>query len=245
LCFGGTTTMRTSIFLAITVGAVALAGGANAATYLLNQDACSSTCIVAPATSAGSITVTSIVGGLHIDVDLAANLFFNQAGRGHDALGFDLTASPAVTLQNIKDTHDGIAADEVATLQFGTPPISESSGGGFNAHSFGTNAGWDYGLDWHGVANNGSIFATGINEMSFDVIGSGLTLGSNGGAPPIFFTVDVARLNSDHVVVATGVVGATLVTGGVPEPASWALMILGFGGVGAVLRRRRIVPALA
>ena len=27
--------------------------------------------------------------------------------------------------------------------------------------------------------------------------------------------------------------------GGVPEPASWALMILGFGGVGAVLRQRR------
>jgi hypothetical protein len=27
--------------------------------------------------------------------------------------------------------------------------------------------------------------------------------------------------------------------GGVPEPASWALMILGFGGVGAAVRRRR------
>jgi hypothetical protein len=27
--------------------------------------------------------------------------------------------------------------------------------------------------------------------------------------------------------------------GGVPEPASWALMILGFGGVGAILRRSR------
>ena len=27
--------------------------------------------------------------------------------------------------------------------------------------------------------------------------------------------------------------------GGVPEPASWALMILGFGGTGAMLRRRR------
>jgi hypothetical protein len=27
--------------------------------------------------------------------------------------------------------------------------------------------------------------------------------------------------------------------GGVPEPASWALMILGFGGLGAVLRRKR------
>ena len=27
--------------------------------------------------------------------------------------------------------------------------------------------------------------------------------------------------------------------GGVPEPATWGLMIAGFGGVGAVLRRRR------
>jgi hypothetical protein len=30
--------------------------------------------------------------------------------------------------------------------------------------------------------------------------------------------------------------------GGVPEPASWALMILGFGGVGATLRKRRDKP---
>jgi hypothetical protein len=29
----------------------------------------------------------------------------------------------------------------------------------------------------------------------------------------------------------------------VPEPASWMLMILGFGGLGAVLRRRRTVAA--
>ena len=31
--------------------------------------------------------------------------------------------------------------------------------------------------------------------------------------------------------------------GGVPEPASWALMIAGFGGVGAVLRRRTVRAA--
>lgn len=30
---------------------------------------------------------------------------------------------------------------------------------------------------------------------------------------------------------------------GAPEPASWALMILGFGGLGATLRRRRAAPA--
>ncbi|MDB5265867.1 MAG: hypothetical protein JWM39_580 [Parcubacteria group bacterium] len=38
---------------------------------------------------------------------------------------------------------------------------------------------------------------------------------------------------------------ATKVAGGVPEPASWALMILGFGGVGATLRNTKRKTALA
>ena len=40
---------------------------------------------------------------------------------------------------------------------------------------------------------------------------------------------------------ATGGFGSTqgFIAGGVPEPASWALLILGFGSAGAVLRRRR------
>ena len=32
---------------------------------------------------------------------------------------------------------------------------------------------------------------------------------------------------------------------GVPEPAEWALMLIGFGGLGAVIRRRRATAALA
>ena len=37
----------------------------------------------------------------------------------------------------------------------------------------------------------------------------------------------------------------TFAPGGAPEPASWALMILGFGALGATLRRRRSVVAAA
>ena len=41
-------------------------------------------------------------------------------------------------------------------------------------------------------------------------------------------------------------VSGSAFTGGVPEPATWGLMIVGFGGMGALLRRqRRLQPALA
>ena len=35
------------------------------------------------------------------------------------------------------------------------------------------------------------------------------------------------------------------VQGPIPEPATWAMMIMGFGGIGALVRRRRSMPALA
>jgi hypothetical protein len=34
-------------------------------------------------------------------------------------------------------------------------------------------------------------------------------------------------------------IGGVGIDGSVPEPATWALMIMGFGGAGALLRRRR------
>ncbi|HEY0436099.1 MAG TPA: PEPxxWA-CTERM sorting domain-containing protein, partial [Phenylobacterium sp.] len=37
----------------------------------------------------------------------------------------------------------------------------------------------------------------------------------------------------------------TLAAGGVPEPATWGLMIAGFGAMGAMLRRRRAVASVA
>jgi len=40
--------------------------------------------------------------------------------------------------------------------------------------------------------------------------------------------------------VAIGIQRIDVTTGGVPEPATWAMMLLGFGAMGAALRRRHI-----
>jgi hypothetical protein len=48
------------------------------------------------------------------------------------------------------------------------------------------------------------------------------------------------NLNADHLTVTMRLDNA-----GVPEPAAWAMMLVGFGGLGAALRRRRAAAAIA
>ncbi|WP_394762373.1 PEPxxWA-CTERM sorting domain-containing protein [Phenylobacterium sp.] len=83
-----------------------------------------------------------------------------------------------------------------------------------NGISTGQNAG--FATNWTAFSIT-SGFVAGTNTLDFIVYNSG---------GPTGLRVEMAG-------TARGLAG------GVPEPASWALMMLGFGGLGAVLRRRR------
>jgi len=50
----------------------------------------------------------------------------------------------------------------------------------------------------------------------------------------------LARFNGTRLCFAVSVPDQP---GGVPEPATWALFVAGFGPAGACLHRRRLVPA--
>lgn len=56
------------------------------------------------------------------------------------------------------------------------------------------------------------------------------------------FNLGITQGSSGAVLYSTGMGGGGMAAG-VPEPATWALMILGFGMVGASMRRRKPVAA--
>jgi hypothetical protein len=82
----------------------------------------------------------------------------------------------------------------------------------------------------------------GIHGVTFVNFDSG-TLGAGNHTVEIFYA---DRESTGAVLsVALNSTGITITPGGAPEPAAWALMLVGFGSLGAALRRRRPGAAAA
>jgi hypothetical protein len=216
------------LFAAAIAGVIALgAGAAHATTYLLNDDFCSGA--GCGSTSYGHIDVSDNGAGvLTVDIELNANtvIFQEAGGNPHDEIWFDTNSSSADV--------EGLVS-----------PFSANGARAEGSHDAnGTGATFDYVLLRSGDGNP-STPATGLHSLTFTISGPPtLALGSSlaNDGKQLFFVVDIAGYNSAGNLVNTGRVGATL-QAGVPEPATWGLMILGFGGVGAMMRRRRMVVA--
>jgi hypothetical protein len=144
-----------------------------------------------------------------------------------------LAADPAFLQGSIDQTITGLVAGEVYRLAFDWAGIQQY---GFSGA---TTEGWNVSLGSQthstgtvGVPNHG--FSGWMhNVMTFTATGSTETLsflaiGGPSGTQPPFALLDGVSL-----------------TGGVPEPATWGLMILGFGAIGVAARRRRAVTAAA
>ena len=203
--------------LALTMG---MASVATADTYHLTVDG-SSTGLGGDG-DYGTVTVTTIANGLDFVVALDSNTEFMNTG-GHTTFAFTLNG----------DTGQQLVFSSVTGWTSAGP-------GSFPDPSIGS---FEYGLECTTacpgpVGNNTQNLHFTITGTSGTVLTlAGITAG--GTNTTVYGAADLRnRLNS-----ATGAVGFT--AGGVPEPATWAMMILGLGMVGAGMRMRRRSPMLA
>ncbi|TRW18412.1 PEP-CTERM sorting domain-containing protein [Glacieibacterium frigidum] len=107
----------------------------------------------------------------------------------------------------------------------------------------------DGGAQGVGVNINGCADRVSVNFISqsdsFDIGGVAYTLDVvgfvSGGGSPVTNFLTVERLTNEAFIV--GRLTQYDIAAGVPEPATWALLIGGFGMVGAAARRRRALVA--
>ena len=109
-----------------------------------------------------------------------------------------------------------------------------------------------YGAIYHSVDGNGSLTVTfngAFNLSSLSVFGrtdccserDAYNVTIKGVQGQTLYTGMLDARNSGHV----GTVTFDAPTGAVPEPAAWSLMLVGFGSLGAILRRRRAAATFA
>jgi hypothetical protein len=94
-----------------------------------------------------------------------------------------------------------------------------------------------------------NAMTSSFNTVATLGLGSTVCCGANSsiGLAPQLFTAGTYRLTFNGTSTVAGADSGTVTiaaAGAVPEPATWAMMLLGFGGIGMAMRRRR-KPVLA
>jgi hypothetical protein len=239
------------------VGALAFAGSASAVTLntytsqLEYRDAGNGNFTTG---SFGTVTLTEMdANTVQVMVTLAnVNSLFVNTGGPHDPFLFNLPAVSTVTVQSA-----------------GAQDFSYAGNGSFSATPFGTfidkiacctiHGGKNNGKEGNGQANGDAppLIFTVFNAGGLTFAGQGATFDPNTGkllttgtgnhfvsnAGGWWFAADIydGATKQTYNVAARDAFGPT--SGAVPEPATWALMIMGFGSAGAMLRRRRLAYA--
>jgi hypothetical protein len=212
-----------------------------------------------------SATFDIVGGNLLVTLTNTSGVDINEPAQVLHALFFDIASNPALTYTS---------ANICATCTFvGTVSGSGTNVGAEwafkqNASGLGGGVTQDYGLSsaGYGIFGPGDVLSgapdrggatTPPNGGDFGLLSAGYSpTGDNGGItnnqPYIknsatfslgAYNGSLASISNIRFQYGTALTDPSL-TPAVPEPATWALMLLGFGGIGVSMRRRRR-PVLA
>jgi hypothetical protein len=203
-----------------------LAGQSQAAVYTSNLDLFATNAGIAPAgTILGVVTITDVTGGVTVDVKLQNGAEFVNTG-GHTTFAFNL--NPTSLLTNISQI-SGLTSG----FTFQTPVP-----GSYADPSFGP---FSYGIECTtGCPNGGTNPPVPPSSGPLDFKISGVTTSDFTAVTGFVFASDLIGPSG-----GTGAVAGDPLVASVPEPSTWAMMILGFLGVGLFAYRKKTALRLA
>jgi hypothetical protein len=147
--------------------------------------------------------------------------------------------NPVSSVQTVGDT---------TTINFGLNPITTTAGNVFSsAFTISDSASGIYSVNV-GTSSDGVTFTSGtltdvLTSTVYDLVVTDFGLGMRLGPP---FTGTVSLAPGDYRLVVNGTAtsggsfdGTVTILAAVPEPATWAMMLLGFGAIGLSMRKRR------
>jgi hypothetical protein len=174
------------------------------------------------------------------------------------ALAATSAASAATFIQNWTTSPDGSISVTIGDNGLGVAGGSTSAVNGNSTHVYDAATGaftdtFDFFLPTgkSGASAITTLSGDPVADLTFSSItfnGATGSVATGGGVSTAHVGLQPITLGGAQHLVITGDGGSAATFGGtvnfvlnsaVPEPASWALMILGFGSAGALLRRRR------
>ena len=176
----------------------------------------------------GSVSVTENAGSLVFTETLAPGFRIHAGNANHNAFTFSILGDPAVTVSNLTSGFSAISTSSGTNVS--APPFGDY----FTAIACTSACGHGYNGGFSGPL---TFTVSSASALSLTSLGF---LNYNGNK--VYFTSDVVNIDG-----FTGNVGAVInSTPAVPEPATWAMMTVGFGAMGASVRyRRRSTHAIA
>lgn len=151
----------------------------------------------------------------------------NALNALHGALGGILSYDLSDDLTDGVNYAGPVLYSSLGTIAFATtPPVASPNFSHYDISL--TNTGWFF------YGGGGALTANPVNASDFAAILAGATTFAvhadwHTGA-------DFTRLDNVEITTAAPV-------GGIPEPESWALLLIGFAAMGAVARRRKLVAS--
>ena len=221
---------RIARILFATLGVMAGATQAQSAVYqanLVQLGSSASDLSIAPTgTVVGTVTVTEILGGLTVAVDVLNGWALVNTGGPHTPFAFNLDADFTATGFSTQTAKNG-ANTAVWSDQ---KPAADTPYGTFtNGIASTMDQG---GLPGHGESDNNTF------ELQFTLAGATITDFTKNGLG-YFFAADVSNPRGGTGAVASALSTEINLLTAVPEPSTWAMMLLGFAGVGFMAYRRK------